>query len=172
MSFVQQNMFINSWKSWLFLYSWISWPLNIMGRQMLSADSWEPLLSLWKLRLWSWEMQACFHSCAHGCWNLLACRYISESTVAVAISFILYFYPSTPPAIFAGRRLAEKHSSDKNIAGTVEWFLLFSTIPALVLHVCVCVCVCACACVCVCVINTRGGGGERERERGGNTFCV
>ena len=84
---------------------------------------------------------------------VLACSYLSGSTVAVAISFILYFYPSTPPAIFAGRRLAEKHTSDENIAGTVELFLLFSTILALVMHVCVylCVCVCVCVFVCVCV---------------------
>ena len=154
-------MFINSWKSWLFLYSWISWPLNVMGRHMFSADCHGNhcfLYGSYGCDLGICEhafitvMQACFHSCTHGWWNLLACRYVSESTAAVAISFVLYFYPSTPPAIFAGRRLAGKPSSDKNIAGTVEWFLLFSTNPWLYCDACVC--------------GGGGGGGEGGEDRG------
>ena len=38
----------------------------------------------------------------------------------MTIAFILYFYPSTPPAIFTGRRLAERHFRDPDLAGILR----------------------------------------------------
>ncbi|KAK7471714.1 hypothetical protein BaRGS_00035646 [Batillaria attramentaria] len=45
---------------------------------------------------------------------------VSGSTVSVLIAFILYFYPSTPPAIFCGRRRAEKHSATTEVNGRLQ----------------------------------------------------
>ena len=102
-------------------------PLTLVAAKMFS---WKHEMFPWKPNLFrSWKMKRIFveaecvrrswiSSCLHGSWNLLTRRYMSGSTVAVAIASILYFYPSTPPAIFTGRRLAERHSSDENFAGT------------------------------------------------------
>lgn len=56
----------------------------------------------------------------------------SDSTASISIAFILFFYPSTPPAILVRRHRSEKHQSASDInKGMTSFFLPASHFPLL-----------------------------------------